>query len=359
MRRVAIGDPQAPFSTFLAILRHHGLLAANGRLADDVQLVSIGDNFDWGHQTHREEATREARQLLEWLASHPPEQAIVLAGNHDLARVAELLSFSDADWQQVRAEADEVARSGGEEAFLARHPELPKAQVASRDFATFDVAQRDLVLRLLEEGRYRLAFAPQANVLLTHAGVTIDDLEGIDVPATNPAPVLADKLNEALDDALAQWNRKTAFAIPRLHRPGSAADGEARGILFHRPANPDAEQDPQQFAGPLQRRYDARRLPAGLTQAVGHIRDNKCRTLLGDWADGAPAMDGPLRSLRVRDGVVSYRHGIFDDRRPDDATMLFLDGGMAHARVEEYQLLDLDRLQAIMPPSTTMAAPLM
>ena len=45
-RHVAMGDPQAPFATVLAVLDRHGLLKNDGQLRDDVQLVSMGDHFD-------------------------------------------------------------------------------------------------------------------------------------------------------------------------------------------------------------------------------------------------------------------------------------------------------------------------
>ena len=84
--RVAIGDPQAPLERFFAILEHHGLLSDRGRLRDDVLLVSIGDHFDWGDPEDRRTAADSGLNLLAWLASHPPDHVVVLAGNHDLAR---------------------------------------------------------------------------------------------------------------------------------------------------------------------------------------------------------------------------------------------------------------------------------
>src|SRR5437762_1950925 len=66
----AVGDGQAPISTFLAILDRHGLLGDDGRLQPQVALVSIGDHFDYGPAAWRQAATREGLQLLAWLAAH-------------------------------------------------------------------------------------------------------------------------------------------------------------------------------------------------------------------------------------------------------------------------------------------------
>src|SRR5687767_12974249 len=75
---VAIGDAQAPLGTFLAILDRHGLLGEDGRLKAEVQLVSIGDHFDYGPTAWRKLATEEALQLLSWLAAHPADQVILI-----------------------------------------------------------------------------------------------------------------------------------------------------------------------------------------------------------------------------------------------------------------------------------------
>ena len=102
----------------------------------------------------------------------------------------------------------------------------------------------------------------------------------------------------------------------------------------------------------LRRRFDPRRLPLELTQAIGHVRDEKCRSLLREWCDGEPAIDGPLRALRTDGDRVSYARlgsenpatlGAF---LPKIGTLVFTDGGMSYARPGEYQLLDLDSRRA-------------
>jgi hypothetical protein len=333
---------------FLEILDHYGLLADSGWLRTDCRLVSIGDHFDWGRPEDRGRASADGAQLLAWLAAHPSEQVVVIAGNHDLARVGELVLFDDETWRAARDQADLVASLGGtgsdaEKSFLARYPMLPTAESCFRDFATYTFEQQTLVRRLLAAGRFRLAYAPAPDLLLTHAGVTVDDLQraGVAAPEQADAMIAADVLNGALQDAVTKLAAEGgALAIPNLHTPGSAALGEAGGMLFHRPANPDSS-DPRAFKGPMHRRFDPRRTPKGWTQAFGHIRDGKCRTLLGDWTDGAPAIDGPLRSLLVHEGGVHYSRGIAARGAPDDALLIFLVGGMLHAVPQEYELLDL------------------
>jgi hypothetical protein len=354
---VAIGDPQAPLATFLAILERHGLLADDGWLRRDVRLVSIGDHFDWGRPEDRERASGDGAALLAWLAAHPPVQLVVIAGNHDLSRVGELVSFNDETWHAARAQADAVAAAGGtgsaaESSFLRQYPMLPSAEICFRDFSTYTTEQRSLVRHLLLERRFSLAYAPAPDLLLTHAGVTIEDLQraGLAAPERNDAIAAADALNRALYDAVARWaHTGGALAIPGLHTPGSAELGEAGGILFHRPSHPGTSA-PQAFVGPLHRRFDPRRIPRGWTQAFGHIRDGKCRTLLGPWTDGEVAIDGPLRSLVVHEETIRYARGIARTTRPEDALLIFLDGGMLHARKDEYELLDLTTRQRFVPP---------
>jgi hypothetical protein len=193
------------------------------------------------------------------------------------------------------------------------------------------------VTLLLKERRFRLALAPSERLLLVHAGVTKDDLETIGAPK-GPAPAVADALNRFLDEAVARWKDGPLNLMP-LHRPGSQALGEARGILAHRPAHPSLAT-PSQLEGPPRRRFDPRELPTGFTQVIGHIRDNKCRETLGEWADANASADGPIRHLSVEGRSVRYARGCVKD-----AAMLFIDGGMSHAKIDDYELLDLDTVQ--------------
>src|SRR5438270_753903 len=105
-RHFAIGDPQAPFEKFLAILDRRGLLGAGGRLMPDVRLISMGDHFDWGKRSDRRRASESGTMLLAWLAAHPADQVTLIAGNHDVGRVGELAKFDDRGFESTQAEAD-------------------------------------------------------------------------------------------------------------------------------------------------------------------------------------------------------------------------------------------------------------
>ena len=377
VRRVAIGDPQAPLETFFAVLDAYSLRAPGGQLRDDVHLVSVGDHFDYGGAGDRARAAHDGTAILKWLASHPPEQVTILAGNHDLARVGELARFDDATFAAAQVEADVVyaqklasvgavsvdrvsadAADAAEAAFLARHPDVPTAECVARDFASFRAEQRDLVLALLRAGRMRLAFAAADDFLLTHAGVTIDDLEALGVPASAhaDAPRIAHALDGALAAAVGAFDGAPLVIAPELHRPGSAAFGEGRGILYHRPSQPNRDgheghEAPELFLAP-RRRFDPRRLPRGLTQAIGHIQDTKCRSLLRDWAVSDAAPDGALRHLVTDGAAVGYAVGAGDARESARnhgcAAMLFLDGGMRRADPARYELCDLDSARALL-----------
>lgn len=348
-RRLAIGDPQAPFERLLEILEAHGALGEDGRLDARVHLVSIGDHFDWGEPHEREDAARSGLQTLCWLSAHRPEQVTLILGNHDLGRVGEMAAFDDEGFRAAQAEADALYAVRPEDAaglsrFRERYPQLPTPEAAARDFSTFREAQRVRVASLLRRRRFSAA-AAAPGVLLCHAGVTRADLAalGLDAAAQRHPAVVAGALNATLDAAVDAWTEGTPFTIPALHRPGSAALGEGRGVFHQRPSHPDIEGRPDLFEGPLRRRFDPRDLPRGLTQAVGHIRDGKCRQLLRPWlVDGHRRVHGRLRHLRVSPAEIGYRTGLPRAGGEADATLLFIDGAMNQAPATDYELLDLD-----------------
>lgn len=351
-RRVVLGDPQAPLARALSILARHGLLGPDGRLSPDVQLVSIGDHFDWGSPAEREQARRDGLALLAWLAAHPSDQALIVLGNHDLGRVGELAAFDDARFAAAQAEADAIYQDGQtdqarEPELIARHGVVSAEQIA-RDLSTFSCEQRALVSTLLGADRFVAAIAAHADTLVTHAGLTTADLDllGFTRAEHADAPAVAIALNEALQTAAAGLTEGVPLSIGALHRPGSPELGEARGIFCHRASNPKGRDagDPSLFEGPPRRRFDPRTLPLGLTQVIGHVRDKKCRDLLQGWHDGAEPEDGPLRHLHADRRAVRYQRGLPSRSAADAslATLIFTDAGMLHADEAAYTLYDLD-----------------
>ena len=332
---VAVGDPQAPLEKFLQILDLNGLLGDDGRLRPEVGLVSMGDHFDWGRPEDRETATAEGTLVLSWLAAHPPDQVQILAGNHDLVRVGELVGFTDESFAEARALADAALQPQKHAAFLTRYPMLASPAVISRDYSCFDVRQRALMTRLLRARRVRLAIAPERDLLLVHAGVTTEDLECLG-PVGPDAPAIAEALNRFFDARVAMWKGEGALDLAPLHVLGSARDGEARGLLAHRPANPAATKQVDRG-----RRYDPRSIPAGVTQVIGHINDKKCRELMGPWAFTQIPELGSLRGLEVG-ARVEYHLGCRDEDR-----LLFLDGAMHQVAAVEYELFDLELRQRL------------
>jgi hypothetical protein len=352
---VAMGDPQAPLPRLLEILDRHDLLGEDGRLHPRAALVSMGDHFDWGHPDEREAAAASGYALLAWLAAHPEGRVTILVGNHDLARVGELAPFDDAAFAEVREEARALrqiplgrpGRSERRHALLARYPSLPSLGVCVRDLATFESRQRDLVGALLRGGRLQASKAIADDLLLVHAGVTPEDLAAIDY-AGDPAEAFGIEraLASVFTQAAGAWDGETPLSLAPLYRPGSYEDGESRGIFVQRPADPAVGELPL-FDGPPRRRFDPRILAPGLTQVTGHIRDQKCRDLMPVWSDDDPPRDGPLRHLWTDGRRIRYRRGLAD--REDGAMLIFADGGMNHAPVAEYELLDLGTRRALAP----------
>lgn len=356
----AVGDPQSTFEKFLAILDGHGLLGKGRRLRDDVSLLSIGDHFDYLDERGAEAAGREGLQILRWLASHPPEQAIILAGNHDLSRVMELALMTDARFAEARTRALEVhrapqgsaERAGGEQAFSSEYPDLPTSETARRDYQTWTEEQRRLVQDLLTSGRLRLAQAAVKNgrpLLLTHAGVTGRELDLLGLAPGADAAAVARRLNGALDEAVARvrdaWaaGSLAALELGALHVAGKSGR-EGGGLLYHRPATSADGRDP----GPMaRRRFPPTELPRGLVQACGHTVHAKCLLprQLGPWvAPSARDKDlRELRTLRVRGSDVVYE-AKDSSVAPEESALYMIDGGMNSVPgPSDYALLAVDR----------------
>ncbi|MDP3278946.1 MAG: metallophosphoesterase [Deltaproteobacteria bacterium] len=340
-RTVAIGDPQTSLERFFTVLAHHKLLDPRGRLRDDTRLIVMGDYFDWGAPAQRRTAAADGLRLLAWIAMHPPEQVIALTGNHDLARVGELAHFSDALFAQAQREADRAYLDKDperKEALFCEDYNTPSWELIARDFSVFRETQRTWITSLLRAGRLHLAWS-EGGVLFTHAGVSRRELTvlGLDPQGPQDPDRIADGLNAALLKAVRRWTEGPLY-IPDLHHPGDHHD-EGVGMLYHRfTVEPVARPKPES----MHRRTSVYELPRGLLQAIGHVRDKKSRALLGQ--DVSRAHDGPLRLLRVSDSALRYGplEAPSDTVLSDDtASVWHLDGGMSHADLTEYSLLDV------------------
>jgi hypothetical protein len=137
-RRLVVGDPQAPAEKFFSILDLAGVLAKSGWLAPHVELTSMGDHFDFGEFEARESAGTSGTLILSWLAAHPAEQVTLIAGNHDLSRVAELLSFDDDTFQRAATRANALYRTRAR--LLTRVPHV--RQRRGRGARSLDVSSR-------------------------------------------------------------------------------------------------------------------------------------------------------------------------------------------------------------------------
>lgn len=351
-----MGDPQAPRRVVTAVLKRHGALAGR-RLGR--RLLSIGDHFDWGGSSAADRAASAAdgEATLRWLASHPDDQVVIIAGNHDLARVGELAGLDDDAFAALQVIADEHYYGDGgvdaERRFFRAAPQLPTTEIIARDLSTYRASQALLVTRLLRRRRMRLAHA-EGGLLFTHAGVTRKTLWRLGLHDDDDVDLIAAALNAALDDAVDAClvgRRRRPLIIPGVHRPADGI-GEGDGVLYHRPTfvDEDAWVEP--------RRFDPRTLPRGLWQVVGHVRDRRLVKALAPWSDVSESVDGVIRHLIAHDGTVRYRHGPPPPRdavHPDAAVIIFIDGAMNACAPENYQLLDVDRVDVV-PASTKLPA---
>ena len=361
-RWFALGDPQSTFDKLTAILGAHDALDETGRLREGVGLLSIGDHFDFGPRGGPEVGA-EGLRFLRFLAAHPPDQVVMLAGNHDLSRVQELAFESDEGFGRARALADRaraLAAAGdvrGAEAleaeFHAAHPRIPTVEIAARDYSGFAVEQQRFVQSLLVSGRLHLAHVARHQglpVLFTHAGVTTRELGLLGLPGGADAAVIAAALEAFLAERVARvapsWARgeQAALDLAPLHVTGTAGR-EGGGLLYHRPSNrarPGAdvrwELDEQ-----APRRFDPRTLPLGVVQVVGHSGHRKCKKELAGWVSAAAAAveRGGIRTLRTDGDVIEYDLGVLPPRA-GEATAYLIDGEVDLVPYEGYALLPFD-----------------
>ena len=365
MRTFVMGDPQAPFAKVLEVLGWHRALAGD-RLAPDVVLVSIGDHFDYDLK-NPSVAANNGLELLRWLASHDPEQVVLLLGNHDASRVMEMALLTDEQFDAARKLArsiDDTEKRAGEDAakqrtrdeYIPLFPELPPPGVLGRDYASFTTEQRALVQQLLLEGRFHLARTAQLSdgreVLLTHAGVTTRELALLGSEEAAPhaiAAALEAHLKTAVDAVRSDWKAgtNTPLSLEPIHVTGGKGE-EGGGLLYHRPSNPDHEgADKAWSLAPTRpRRFDPRTLPLGVTQVAGHSGHAKCVHELGPWvAEPAKARKhGGIRTLRVKGEHVVYDMGIAPRDDEAVADLILIDGELRRVPATEVAMLLLARL---------------
>ena len=348
-----MGDPQAPFAKVLEVLDRHQLLAGD-RLAPDVELVSIGDHFDYD-VLDPETAGREGVKLLRWLASHDPAQVRIMLGNHDASRVMELAAFDDTGFATARLFAREIeagTRTVAE--FRATYPQFPPPGVIGRDYASFHAEQRALVVELVLAGRFQLAvvgaLANRSDVLLSHASITERELELLGLGGVHDAHAIAvalrDHLVRAIDAVRSDWNAGTItpLDLSPLHVTGGAGF-EGGGLLYHRPSNPATGS---LFDKARPRRYDPRTLPRGLTQIAGHSGHAKCVHELGGWCTAAARAreHGGVRTLTVEGDAVVYdlvraAEPFLAARTEHAAELVLIDGELRRVASGEVDLLPL------------------
>ncbi|MDP2341096.1 MAG: transcriptional regulator [Deltaproteobacteria bacterium] len=342
---LAMGDPQAPFQTVRAVLDHHKLTQGD-KLKPGARLLSIGDHYDWGGVNERQRAADDGDALLSWLSGHAAEQVVLLAGNHDLARVGELINVDDAEFARLQQLADRhylgKKHPDDDAAFFNACRFLPSTEMVARDLSTYRASQQALVKQLLLDRRMRLAHA-EGGLLFTHAGITRKALVRLGLDDSSPPNEIATALNAALDDAVDTCLRREValpLGLPGLHRPADGI-GEGDGVLYHRPTfvDDDAWLEP--------RRFDPRRLPRGLWQVVGHVRDRRCVSALKAWSEPKAHVVGVVRHLISEGDKVVYRHGLPPPRAsvsPSAAVMIFIDGAMQECPPAQYELLDVAKI---------------
>jgi hypothetical protein len=354
-RWFAVGDPQAPFERFVAILDHHGLLGDDGWLRRDVGLVSMGDHFDFASRASLDETGREGQRILAWLAAHPRDQVRLLLGNHDAARVIEFGTFSDARFVAMRAEA-EAPHASDEDAFALRHGVASRG-IVRRDYAAWSEAQRAQVQGLLLSGRYELALVAThegSPLLMTHAGVTTRELALAGLPADARArdvhAALEAHLKAAIERVRERWLRAdhVPLSLEPLH-VSPAPGHEAGGLLAHRPSNPqrpDVANHAWEWNPERPRRFAIERLPTAFDQAVGHTGRGTLERELFPWNKNLAPHPGPVHTLHFGGAEPCVEPGI-GARRAGMARLFLLDPSMSKLAAPAHaQLMPLEGVSA-------------
>ncbi len=356
-RRVAIGDPQSNTARFFGALAAHDLLGDDGWMKPDVQLVAMGDYFDY-RVAERDAGRVEGVLILGWLAAHAKDHVTILFGNHDAVRVIELGTISEERFREAAEAAISVSelpraqRGAAEAEYLTRFPDVPTPGYAARDFNAFTVEQRALVQQMLLADRFRLAATCKVlgtPALMTHAGITKRELAMLCARDHHPATI-AEMLNYRLAGGVRvvaeAWRRGelAAMSLAPLHIAGEGGE-EGGGLLYHRPADPERAGADQAWEGPRRRKYDPRtELPRGLVQVVGHTGHTKAIKEMPRWrADDCDDARGGVRTLRVdHTGTATYRRGIYK-AEPRDAVLYMTDPEMHYVETPAHvAILELD-----------------
>ena len=186
---------------------------------------------------------------------------------------------------------------------------------------------------------------------MTHAGVTVRELELLELPTTRDPQRIAAALEmrfvAAIDRVRADWSRGviTPLSLEPLHIAGCAGQ-EGGGLLYHRPADstrPGADRD-WELDPARPRRFDPSALPQGLTQLAGHTGHRKCLAELGDTWPTARARahtTGGIRTLRAAGDGVTYDLGLVAAATSPVAELILCDGEMRHVSPDEYGLVEL------------------
>lgn len=327
-RRVAIGDPQTTAPHFFEVIDAHGLLSEDGWLDPSARLITMGDYFDIAVE-QRTQGQIDGELILGWLAVHAPHHVTIVLGNHDLARVMEFAYADDAQFAAAATHARTLLelpreqREPGIDDFVRAFPQIPTPGYAVRDYNAFTVAQRDLVQRLLLARRAVLAVVAQREdsaMLLTHAGITGEQLAMLRLAQDAGPDAIAQALNARLERAVleveASWGagETRALSLEPLHVAGKLGR-EGGGLLYHRPAEltrpcatPAWERDPL-----APRRFDPRALPHRIVQVFAHTGHRKAYSEMPSWREPDMTNEpGGLRTVsvdRTRDTVL-YRRGI-------------------------------------------------
>src|SRR5262249_36732860 len=146
-----------------------------------------------------------------------------------------------------KTQGKDAAEQRERDEFALQFPEIPTSGIAARDYASFSVEQRDLVIELLLAGRFELALpatlADGREVLVSHAGVTTRELVLAQIPTERDPRAIANVLQawfaRAIDDVRDDWTRgvATPLSLEPLHVAGRTGE-EGGGLLYHRPSSP-------------------------------------------------------------------------------------------------------------------------